>query len=239
MNFLKNLARTIENGKETQFEATSRREWIKKAGIVSASGVFLVACGSDDTSKKNSSSNSSSGLVLTTGNIIADAKLLNAALALEHEAIAIYTGAAGLDFVKSAGAILGIAGTFLGHHKEHRDALISTITAMQGKSNGVEAPVAAKSDTVYLTPYLDKLTDLQNVLRLASLKEMEASKAYLGLISSFKDPALAQTSGMLGGDEAGHYGALRAALLAVIQDSDVTPETVISSAFPGGWSQTF
>lgn len=180
-----------------------------------------------------------SGTTLSTPNIVADAKLLNAALALEHEAIAIYTGAAGLEFVKSAGAILGIAGTFLAHHKEHRDALISTITAMQGKASSVEAPVAAKTDSEYLTPYLDKLTDLQNVLRLASLKEMEASKAYLGLISSFKDPVLAQTSGMLGGDEAGHYGALRAALFAVIQDSDVTAETVIGSAFPGGWSQTF
>jgi hypothetical protein len=246
MNLLKNIARMIENGTETQFETTSRREWIKRAGIVSASGVLLVACGTDDDKKQKNKSAESSAVPpmdttsgMTGSNIIADAKLLNAALALEHEAIAIYTGAAGLDFVKSAGPIFGIAATFLDHHKSHRDALIATINGMKEKNSKVDAPVEAKGDSDYLTPYVSKLTDLKNVLRLASLKEMEAAKAYLGLISSFKDPALAQTSGMLGGDEAGHYGALRAALFAVIQDSDVKPETVIVSAFPGGWAQTF
>lgn len=250
MSFLKNFARMIENGQETKFEATSRREWIKRAGVISASGVILVACGNeDDTTKKNTSGSakdartkagdSANAMTNTGADLVNDAKLLNAALALEHEAIALYTGAAGLDFVKSNAPILGIAGTFLDHHKSHRDALIGKIVAMQQMNATVAAPVEAKSDSDYLTPVVAKLTDLKNVLRLASLKEMEAAKAYLGLISSFKDPELAQTSGMLGGDEAGHYGALRAALFAVVQDGDIKPETVIPASLPGGWKQTF
>lgn len=249
MNLLKTIARMIEDGTETKFEETSRREWLRRASVVSASGVFLVACGTDDnksTKKSNAASmpnqaknDSGNAVVTASGSVVSDAKLLNAALALEHEAIALYTGAAGLDFVKSSGPILGIAGTFLDHHKSHRDSLIATINSMKQKDSAVEAPVEAKEDGEYLTPVVDKLTDLKNVLRLASLKEMEAAKAYLGLISKFKDPALAQTSGMLGGDEAGHYGALRAALFAVIQDSDIKPETVIPSSLPGGWKQTF
>src|SRR5262249_55351656 len=148
---------------------------------------------------------------------VADGGRLNAALALEHEAIALYTAAAGLPFMKDAGVapILKIAGTFLGHHAAHRDGLIAAINGLRRADADVAAPVAAKNVSEYVGPVAAKLTDVKQVLRLAALKEMEAAKAYLGLIPAFTDSALAGTSGMLGGEESAHYGVLRAALFAV------------------------
>ncbi len=226
------IAMSIERDKMIAPALKSRREWLKQVGLFSVSGLFLGACTSaiapeskSSTMKDNADSDPDKNQV---SGIVKDASLLNAALALEHEAIALYTAAAGLDFMQESAVapILSIAGSFLGHHIEHRDALIGAIEELKKKDSAVSDPVMARDDAEYVTPVASKLTDVTQVLRLASLKEMGAAKAYLGLISSFTQPELAKTSGMLGGDEAAHYGVLRAALFAVLGDTDIAAEDV-------------
>jgi rubrerythrin len=254
MRLLNQLAHQIEKGNETIIEKCSRRAWLKDLGLFSASGIALAACGIQ-TEQKRTVRTSGGMLPDIARNIsdgpkeenpeesaIADGKLLNAALALEHEAIVLYTAAAGLDFMNEdeIAPVLAIAKTFAQHHVEHSRSLIGAINNLQSKFGSVEQPVEALPDSEYLKPQvISKLTDVVQVVRLASLKEMEAAKAYLSLISSFNDRNLAQVSGMLGGDEAGHYGVLRAALFAVLGDATLSPEKVIPSSLPGGWNQEF
>ncbi len=232
MKFIDKLALRVDRKGENVVEAVqSRRVWMQNLALVSATGGVLWACGSKDKDDDATADTASEDPV-------ADGKLLNAALALEHEAISLYTQAAGLAFMKTAdaAAVLAIAGTFLAHHKEHKAALESTIASMKAKDAAVEAAVATKADGDYLSAELAaKLTDVKQVLRLAALKESGAAQAYLGLISSFTSKALAQTSGMLGGDEAGHFGVLRAALLVVVSDTAITTANVIPASLPSGW----
>ncbi len=216
----------------------NRRAWLKKLGGLTASGLLLSACGEQFRAENMTtmpSSNSSSA------DLINDGGLLNAALALEHEAIALYGAAATLPFMQVAAVkpVLDIAVAFKTHHEQHRDSLISVINGLRQKDSRVAAPVAARSVNEYVSPFVSKLVDVPAVLRLASLKESGAAQAYLGLISEFRDKNLAEVSGMLGGDEAAHYGVLRAALFALFGDTQITAQTVIPSSLPGGFSQNF
>ena len=127
---LNKFAKSIENGKLTLAEATTRRNWLRQVGIISASGLALTACGDalselrdeekeeEKQSKEMKEAMAAAETDTSADGVVADARLLNAALALEHEAIALYTAAAGLDFMQEAAVapILGIAGTFLAHH---------------------------------------------------------------------------------------------------------------------------
>lgn len=214
----------------------SRRQILKQLGQISAGGILLAACGDANVPMANSNQMPS-----TSTDKVNDGALLNAALGLEHEAIALYTAAATLPFMQVAGvkAILDIAVTFKSHHEAHRDGLVSVINSLRQQDARVAAPVQSRSINDYVAPVVSKLVDVPSVLRLASLKEEEAAKAYLGLIDSFSDKKLAETSGLLGGDESAHYGVLRAALFALFGDTAITAQTVIPSAYPTGFVQNF
>lgn len=134
-----------------------------------------------------------------------DVQILNVALGLEHEAISAYSIAAGSGLVTKA--VLPVAVTFQGHHKEHRDALIATIRKLGG------TPVAAKSDAeVAKSLNAASLKNQTDVLRLAQRLERGAANAYLGVIPSFSDKALSQVSAKLASDETGHWMVLSQAL---------------------------
>lgn len=134
-----------------------------------------------------------------------DVQILNVALGLEHEAISAYSIAAGSGLVSKA--VLPVAVTFQSHHKEHRDALIATIRKLGG------APVAAKPDAeVAKALNAASLKNQTDVLRLAQKLERGAANAYLGVIPSFSDKALAQVSAKLASDETGHWMVLSQAL---------------------------
>lgn len=134
-----------------------------------------------------------------------DVQILNVALGLEHEAISAYSIAAGSGLVTKA--VLPVAVTFQGHHKEHRDALIATIRKLGG------TPVAAKSDgEVAKSLNAASLKNQTDVLRLAQRLERGAANAYLGVIPSFSDKGLSQVSAKLASDETGHWMVLSQAL---------------------------
>ena len=98
--------------------------------------------------------------------------------------------------VRRPRAVRPVAVQFQGHHKEHRDALIATIRKLGGM------PVAARPDAeVAAALNAMALKSQADVLRLAQRLERGVANAYLGVIASFGDRALAQVSARLASDE--------------------------------------
>jgi fructose-1,6-bisphosphatase/sedoheptulose 1,7-bisphosphatase-like protein len=171
-----------------------RRGLLRASGItmLSASAVALLA-GSERMAYGQSS------------NAVTDVGILNTALALENEAISAYQLGASSGLLQKP--VLEVAVLFQSHHKEHRDALIATIRKLGG------TPVAAKTDAeVAKALNAAVLKSQADVLRLAQRLERGAANAYIGVIPSFNDRALAQVSARLAADETMHWTVLTEAL---------------------------
>ena len=95
-----------------------RRGLIKGAGMLSA-GALLMLAGAP-TRAQGMGANSES-----------DARILNVALALEHEAINAYQLGAESGLLQKP--VLALAVRFQSDHKAHRDALVATIDKLGGK----------------------------------------------------------------------------------------------------------
>lgn len=181
----------------TQSIDLRRRGLLRVSGVtvLSASAVALMA-GCEKMAVAQSSNGAS------TAN---DVGILNTALALENEAISAYQLGAQSGLLQKP--VLEVAVLFQTHHKEHRDALIATIRKLGG------TPVAAKSDAEVAQALNASMLKTQaDVLRLAQRLEKGAANAYIGVIPSFGDRALAQVSARLAADEAMHWTVLTQAL---------------------------
>ena len=130
-----------------------------------------------------------------------DVAILNTALAAELEAIAAYGVGAGSGLLK--GAVLTLATTFQGHHKQHADVLAGTVVKLGGK--------AVPARTNYAFP-VETLKTQNDVLRFAAGLEKGAVSAYLGAVPLFKDRELAKAAASILGDEAMHWAVLRRAV---------------------------
>lgn len=146
------------------------------------------------------------GLALAQGSDMSkDVQILNVALGLEHEAINAYQLGAKSGLLQKPA--LDVAILFQAHHKSHRDALIATIEKLGGR------PVTEKTLDDYAKALrADTLKNQGDVLSLAARLEMGAANAYLGVIPSFKDAALAKVAARLAADETMHWTALATAL---------------------------
>ena len=134
-----------------------------------------------------------------------DVGILNTALGLEQEAIAVYQVGAESGLISPG--TLKVAVTFQSQHKEHAAALEATIRKLGGK------PVAPKSKDEYAKVVMAAAPKNEaDVLRLAARLEKGAANAYLGVIPSFTDPMLAQVSARLAADEIMHFVALQTVL---------------------------
>ena len=134
-----------------------------------------------------------------------DTAILNVALGLEYEAIAAYQLGAQSGLLQKP--VLETAVLFQSHHKGHRDALVATIQKMGG------TPVAEKSLDDYAKALnAGMLKNQADVLALAARLELGATNAYLGVIPSFRDPALAKIAGRLAADETMHWTVLASSL---------------------------
>lgn len=171
---------------------SSRRAFMGRTGALSAVAVALLA-GQDAMAQ---------GM---TGDMSQDVKILNVALGLEHEAINAYQLGAGSGLLQKP--VLDIAVQFQGHHKSHRDALMSTIQKMGGK------PVMElKLEDYAKALKADTLRNQADVLDLAARLELGAINAYLGVIPSFGSKDLAKIAGRLAADETMHFTILTNAL---------------------------
>lgn len=138
-------------------------------------------------------------------NPAADVKILNVALGLEHEAIAAYQLGATSGLLQKP--VLDVAVLFQSHHKGHRDALAATIRKLGG------TPVEEKKLDDYAKALrADTLKSQADVLDLAARLELGAVNAYLGVVPSFADSALAKVAARLAADETMHWSILTNAL---------------------------
>lgn len=130
-----------------------------------------------------------------------DIRILNTAIAAEHEAVAAYQ--LGAESGLLVPDVLKVAIKFQGHHKEHIDALQSAVRKIGGE------PSEAKSN--YDFP-IEQLTQQQDVLEFAAGLERGAVSAYAGAIPVFDDRALSAAAASILADEAMHWAVLRSAL---------------------------
>jgi rubrerythrin len=169
---------------------------LRRRGILRASGITMLSA-----SAVALLAGAEKMAFAQTGNAGVDVGILNTALALEHEAISAYQLGAMSGLLQKP--VLDVAVQFQSQHKEHRDALIATIRKLGG------APVAAKSDAeVGKALNAASLKNQTDVLRLAQRLERGAANAYIGVIPSFNDRALAQVSARLAADETMHWTVL-------------------------------
>lgn len=173
-------------------QVPSRRSFLATTATLSAGTVALLA----------GNSALAQGMA---GNAAADVGILNVALGLEHEAINAYQLGAGSGLLQKP--VLDIAVSFQSHHKAHRDALIATIQKLGGK------PVEEKKLDEYAKALnAASLKSQGDVLDLAARLELGATNAYIGVIPSFKDVALAKVAARLAADETMHWTILTNAL---------------------------
>lgn len=173
--------------------AGNRRSVLKTAGIVTLSGAAIALLGGCETLARGESEKPD------------DVGILNYALGLEHEAIGIYTLAAGTGFLSQP--VLRTAVQFQGHHKAHRDALTATIVKLGGK------PVAPKGPDDYKQKIAGfPLNNQTDVMNLAMRLEKIAADEYLKAIPKFGNTALAGVAGRIAADEALHWTVYAQAL---------------------------
>ena len=130
-----------------------------------------------------------------------DVGVIQTALALEHEGIAAYQ-IAGKSGLLSPGT-LKLALIFMGHHEAHRDSLAKLVSQAGNK------PVEPKTDAQYISELkLSALKSEGDVVALATRLERGAASAYIGQITSLKDPKLAKLFAEISADEAIHWTTL-------------------------------
>ena len=135
------------------------------------------------------------------GNAAADVGLLNAALGLEQEGIAVYGIAAGSGLLQPEVVKVGVA--FQGHHKEHAAMLEAAIKRLGG------TPVSPKSNDAYIAANnIGALKTQADVLNLAIKLERGATNAYLGLIGPLHAKDLVALVARTAADEATHVALL-------------------------------
>jgi len=171
----------------------ARRGFLRAAGTatLSATAVALIA-GCESMAMQQTAA---------SGNAEGDIRILNTAIAAEHEAVAAYAVGAGSGLLKKP--VLDLAVQFQGHHKEHVSVLASTVTKLGGR------PVSAKRR--YNFP-VSKLKSQADVLAFAAGLEKGAVSAYLGAVPILANRDLAKAAASILGDEAMHWAVLRGAL---------------------------
>lgn len=141
------------------------------------------------------------GAASTEAQTLTDIRILNTALAAEHEAVAAYQAGAESGLLQNA--ILSVALTFQGHHKAHVDVLAKTISSLGGN------PGEPKRH--YGFP-VDQLKSQDDVLDFAAGLERGAVSAYVGAIPLFENRDLSKAAASILADEAMHWAILRQAL---------------------------
>jgi hypothetical protein len=176
----------------------SRRNFLGQSAVTLSAAALLLLDGQE--AKAAAAAKKKGG-----GGGAGDVAILNVALGLEHEAINAYTLGAQSGLLSKP--VLDVAVLFQSHHKQHRDALISTINTMGGK------PVAEKTLAQYATELnASSIKGPNDILNLAARLELGAINAYLGVIPSLASKDLGKVAARIAADETMHWTTLNAAL---------------------------
>jgi len=178
---------------ENSTENVNRRNFLGKTGKLVLSGTAIAmmggihtACAANKTSNKQ---------------LEQDIRILNTAIDTEHEAVAAYQ--LGAESGLLTPAVLKVATTFQGHHKEHIEVLASTVRKLDGE--------ARDAKDSYNFP-ASSLKNQRDVLMFAAELERGAISAYAGAIPLFDNSDLAKAAASILADEAMHWAVLRQAL---------------------------
>jgi len=137
----------------------------------------------------------------SSGQVLSDVQILNAALNAEYEAVAAYQVSAESGLLEKG--VLKTALQFQGHHKAHADVLAATIRKLGGT---VAEPPATHDFPV------DRLKTQKDVVEFAAKLERGAVTAYAGAIPKFESRDLSQAAASILSNEAMHWTVLRHAL---------------------------
>lgn len=178
---------------EKQSILMRRRSFIGNTGKIALSGTAIALMSGMSPVRASSTDSSDSQEQ--------DARILNTAIAAEHEAVAAYQIGAESGLLSKG--VLNIAVQFQGHHKKHIEVLASTVGKLGGNA------VDAKSN--YDFP-VHQLKSEKDVLTFAAGLERGAVSAYAGAIPLFDNSDLAKAAASILADEAMHWAILRQAL---------------------------
>ncbi len=176
----------------TQTAQATRRKFLKQSGAVTFSGLAIAMLGGASHAHAAGTSDEAAQQ---------DIRILNTAIAAEHEAVAAYQVGAESGLLSSE--VLSVAVAFQGHHKEHVDALVKAVRSL----GGTEVEPLAQ----YQFP-VEKLKQQSDVLQFAAGLERGAVSAYAGAIPVFDNRDLAGAAASILADEAMHWAVLRHAL---------------------------
>lgn len=112
-----------------------------------------------------------------------DVKLLNEGILLEQTAILAYQAAAGLPFIASDAAVMGVAKLFLGQHEEHRARLAKWVEQLNGTPVDPATAPAPQIPPAVLDETKSEDERKRAVLEYARNLEMAAAEAYFALVT--------------------------------------------------------
>lgn len=193
-------------------DGAARRQFLRRSGglTLSASALTLLsACetvgdmfgSGDSSSQRRPAQPAQSAQAASPAVEEGDIRILNTALALEHEAIAAYQLAVESRVVQRP--FVPVLQLFQAHHSEHRDSLAAAIRQFGGNPVG-ERPRAEYAASLGL----GNARNQTDIFRAAWRLERGAANAYIGVVSSFQDRRLAQAAARLAADESMHWTAL-------------------------------
>jgi rubrerythrin len=168
--------------------------------VIGGSATLLGACGGNDQNKGQgpiAGEKSQDSSPERPGTEVNDVVVLNSALDLEHQAVAVYTAA--LDVLR--GANLRAARAFRDHERQHVVRLTAAIKEIGGKPNAAPGRFNFPS-----------LKTEQDVLRFASRLENTAIAAYIDAAPRLNDPDLRRTAAAILANEAEHLAVLNQSL---------------------------
>jgi len=181
--------------KSSRSVMVSRRDALFASGVALSGAAVALLAGRPALTAQHAGSESTQK----------DASVINTALALEYEGINAYTLGAQSNLLEKP--VLAIAVKFRDDHKVHRDHLLAVLKTLGA------TPVREKSLAEYAEELeVNKLKTQADVLNFAAGLERGAVNAYLGIIPSFADHALAKLAGQLASDETVHFAILNQAL---------------------------
>ena len=112
-----------------------------------------------------------------------DAVLLNEGILLEQAAINVYIAAAGLPFIASDAAVLGVAKLFMGQHEEHRDTLAKWVQTLGGTAVDPSTAKTPEIPAIILDENAEEAARKTAVLEFARKLEKLAADSYFSLVS--------------------------------------------------------
>ena len=170
-----------------------------------------------------------------------DVQIFQTAASLENVAVAMYTGALDLAFVRENAAMTQFVETTIQQHAEHGAAFNAHVESLGGTRQDAPNPAYAH----LVDQVASASTDIGAVLQQAAMLEEVATDTYLANLTLLADPTMRALMASVMGVEAQHLATIRAVgtlfgtalpdLVAIPTDVQRLPPTIGIVAVPGAF----